>query len=79
MNQKTSKSDLKEAGAMVIRIFLSVLLWVSADVAATGEVHHFKPAKGYLTYAVREPLLRINPGDAVVTNTPSKEMGRSSA
>lgn len=57
MNQKTSKSDLKEAGEMVIRIFLSVLLWVSVDVAAeAAEVHHFKPAKGYLTYAVRSSM-----------------------
>jgi len=51
-------------------ILLSLWLSISASTAAAmGEVHHFKPAKEYLTYAVREPVLRINPGDTVVTNT----------
>jgi amidase len=60
---------MKEAGAMVIRIILSILLWVFADAAGVAEVHHFKPSKGYQTYAVREPVLRVNPGDTIVTNT----------
>jgi len=56
--------------SMTIRIFFSLLLWVSAGVPAwSGEVHHFKPSKGYQTYAVREPVLRISPGDIVVTDT----------
>ena len=50
-------------------ILLSLWLSISATTAAAAEVHHFKPTKGYLTYAVREPVLRINPGDTVETNT----------
>jgi len=60
---------LKEAGAMIIRILLSILLWVWASVVAVAEVHRFKPSQGHQTYAVREPVLRINPGDTLVTNT----------
>jgi len=51
------------------RFWLPILLWIWAIAASAAEVHHFKPTKGYLTYAVREPVLRINPGDTVVTNT----------
>jgi acetamidase/formamidase len=36
---------------------------------APAEVHHFKPKRGYLTYAVREPVLRVHPGDTVETCT----------
>jgi acetamidase/formamidase len=54
---------------MIIRIWLSILLWVWASLAATAEVHRFKPSQGYQTYAVREPVLRINPGDTIETNT----------
>ena len=64
---------------MVIRIVLSILLWISAEAAGGAEVHHFKPSKGHQTYAVREPVLRVNPGDSIETNTfdlPSSRMKR---
>ncbi|HUU36600.1 MAG TPA: acetamidase/formamidase family protein [Candidatus Desulfaltia sp.] len=54
---------------MVIRIVLSILLWISAEAAGGAEVHRFKPTQGHQTYAVREPVLRINPGDTIETNT----------
>ncbi len=54
---------------MIVRILIFILLWVSADPAAMSEIHRFKPAKGCQTYAVREPVLRISPGDTVETNT----------
>ena len=54
---------------MIIRIFLSIGLWISASLTATAEVHRFKPSQGYQTYAVREPVLRVNPGDRLETNT----------
>jgi amidase len=54
---------------MIIRIVLPILLWLWASLAGNAEIHRFKPAQGYQTYAVREPVLRINPGDTLETNT----------
>ena len=54
---------------MIIRILLFILLWISASLAGIAEVHRFKPAQGHQTYAVREPVLRINPGDTLETST----------
>ncbi|MBI4482169.1 MAG: acetamidase/formamidase family protein [Acidobacteria bacterium] len=39
-----------------------------ANVSA-AEIHRFTPTLGYQTYAVREPVLRIRPGDVVETHT----------
>lgn len=69
MEAVESEILLKEAGAMIIRILTSMLLWVWASLAATAEVRRFKPTQGFQTYAVREPVLRINPGDTLETNT----------
>lgn len=44
-------------------VLLCFFSWVSA------EVHHFKPSQGCKTYAVREPVLRIKPGDILETST----------
>ena len=44
-----------------------LLAFVSA--AQAFEVRQFKPAQAYQTFAVREPVLRINPGDTLVTST----------
>lgn len=41
-------------------------------VAAHGEVHRFTPTAGVPTFAVREPVLRIRPGDSVESQTFSK-------
>lgn len=46
-------------------IFLLVLVTGSAF----AETHKFKPEVGYQTYKVREPVLRVAPGDVVETNT----------
>jgi len=50
-----------------VSFFLSFFLF-SAEVTR-AEVHRFEPATGYETYAVREPVLRIRPGDTVETRT----------
>ena len=54
---------------MIIRAVLSALLCFSAGWGGIGEVHRFKPVQGYQTYAVREPVLRIKPGDTIETET----------
>jgi len=36
---------------------------------AQARVHHFKPSVGVQTFAVREPVLRVKPGDIVETET----------
>ena len=54
---------------MSIRILLSILLATLISSAGAAEVHRFKPSQGHQTYAVREPVLRLNPGDRLETNT----------
>ena len=49
-------------------IFTGVLL-IALSAAAQAETHHFKPTKGVQTFAVREPVLRVKPGDIVQTET----------
>jgi len=34
-----------------------------------AEIHRFKPAKGWQTYAVRKPVLTVRPGDRIETST----------
>jgi amidase len=45
------------------------LLLLSPRNGAAQDTHHFEPRRGYPTYAVREPELRIKPGDTVTTQT----------
>ncbi len=54
---------------MTTRIFLAAIVLLLAMTPAGAETHRFKPTKGYQTYAVREPVLRIRAGDIVETNT----------
>ena len=49
--------------------FLLIFLMMLTTSAGAAEVHRFKPSQGHQTYAVREPVLRINPGDKLETNT----------
>lgn len=42
---------------------------VVAVVSVLAETHRFEPTVGYQTYAVREPVLRVAPGDVVETQT----------
>jgi acetamidase/formamidase len=53
-------------GFLFVMIF-SCLFFMNGTGAA--KVHKFKPSKGVHTYAVREPVLRIQPGDILETNT----------
>jgi len=54
---------------MSLRVLLVGVLSVCSFNPASGEVHHFKAIQGCQTYAVREPILRIKPGDILETNT----------
>lgn len=54
---------------MILKAHFSIWLMTLVSAAGAAEVHHFKPTQGHMTYAVREPVLRINPGDTLQTNT----------
>lgn len=45
---------------------------VLASAGARAEIHRFTPTAGVPTFAVREPVLRIKPGDVVESQTYSK-------
>ncbi len=44
-------------------------LWIATESPVRAEIHRFKPTHGYPTFARREPVLRIRPGDIVETET----------
>ncbi len=55
-----------------MRVLATVLLIAAALAAAMpagAETKKFKPARGVQTFAVREPVLRVAPGDVVETET----------
>ncbi len=54
---------------MTVRIVFFLMCWVFAEAGAAAEVHRFKPTQGYQTFAVREPVLRVNPGDTIESST----------
>jgi acetamidase/formamidase len=54
---------------MKIRIFFALFLGISVILPAHSEIHRFKPKQGAQTYAKREPVLRINPGDVIESET----------
>ncbi len=54
---------------MHIRILLVLLSGILIGAPAQSEVHRFKAKQGTQTYAVREPVLRINPGDVIESET----------
>ena len=53
---------------MLERIWVILLVLGSASSVA-AETHRFDPELGYQTYKVREPVLRVQPGDIVETRT----------
>ena len=55
--------------SMRLRVFLVGVLTICSFNPVSAEVHHFKAVQGSQTYAVREPILRIKPGDILETNT----------
>ncbi|AMY10455.1 Acetamidase/Formamidase family protein [Luteitalea pratensis] len=48
---------------------LALAAVMCASTIAGAEVHRFTPTSGTPTFAVREPVLRIKPGDVVESNT----------
>lgn len=54
---------------MYKKAFFSMIFFFCLVGVIHAEVHHFKPAKGYQTYAVREPVLRVKPGDIIESFT----------
>ena len=63
---KTSALNTKMFVVFVFFVcFLSVL-----NVSFAQKTHHFKPTKYYYTYdAKHEPVLKLKPGDILVTTT----------
>lgn len=51
------------------RVLSMVVLSIFSFKPVSAEVHQFKAVQGHQTYAVREPILRIEPGDILETNT----------
>ncbi len=45
------------------------ILLLAVSAVAQAETKQYKPSKGVQTFAVREPVLRVNPGDVVETET----------
>lgn len=54
---------------MGFRILPAVVLSIFSFKPVSAEVVQFKAVHGYQTYAVREPILRLKPGDILETNT----------
>ena len=52
-----------------MRKMLVCLIAILASPAASAETIKFTPTRGYPTFAVREPVLRLKPGDTVETRT----------
>ncbi len=48
---------------LLFMLCFCLVCWIPA------KTHHFEPSKGYQTYAVREPVLRIKPGDIIESYT----------
>ena len=51
------------------RAMLSVVVMLLPAFALVPETHRFSPKIGYPTFAKREPVLRLKPGDIVETST----------
>lgn len=51
------------------RILLAAAVLAASVPCTAAEVHRFQPKQGHQTYAVREPVLRVRPGDTIETST----------
>ncbi len=58
---------------MKIKFFIACFLLMFLFNPVSAEIHKFKATKGYQTYAKREPVLSIKPGDILDTNTLSSD------
>lgn len=47
----------------------AIIITILAAATASAEVRRFKATQGHQTYAARKPVLTVNPGDTVETNT----------
>jgi acetamidase/formamidase len=54
---------------MQSRVILSTVLLLGFAMSALAETHELSPTVGHKTYAVREPVLHVKPGDIVETHT----------
>jgi acetamidase/formamidase len=52
-----------------IRLVVAMVIATGCAVGVRAETHRFKPKVGYPTFAKREPVLKIKPGDIVETET----------
>lgn len=60
----------KRVSAFMAAFFIVLFMALAvAPEAVTAEVYRFKPSVGHQTYTVREPVVRINPGDKLETST----------
>ena len=48
---------------------LALLLLVPVSASAQGQTHTFIPEQGYQSFAVREPVLRLAPGDTLISES----------
>lgn len=53
-------------------LLITLMFSLAADARAQGTTHTFTPTTGVQTFAVREPVLRIKPGDSVESQTFSR-------
>lgn len=53
----------------IVRLLAAVAVLPALAIAARAETKRFTPTAGVQTFAVREPLLRLKPGDIVETET----------
>lgn len=52
------------------KVFLILFPAILASSLAQGETHHFRPTQYHNTFFfAHEPVLRIKPGDRVITHT----------
>src|SRR5262245_11757761 len=52
-----------------VSVALALILMSLSTLGVVAETHRFTPKIGYPTFARREPVLRIKPGDIVETNS----------
>jgi len=60
---------IRRPGALLRSLMTATPLLLAFSTAAQSETRRFKPTQGVQTFAVREPVLRIKPGDIVETET----------
>jgi len=62
---KKSSSNLQ-----VFVFFVSMICFLFVAISFAQQIHHFKPTKFYYTYdAKHEPVLKLKPGDTLITTT----------